>query len=346
MFGIGSVTKGYKMHLRIEHRCPYHAFTLFEILVSISVIAVCIALLIPAVQRARESARRMQCTNNLRQLAIAMHNHESSLRYLPSGSIAKQFDDVPSTPWTFYRWSALASLSPYLENYAAYQKLNLNKPLYTASLGVTSENVEGAGTRVSIFLCPSDNFQRLHESFAPANYTFCTGSGLNGGTPLSTDGIFYVNSKTQVSAITDGTSNTIAVSESVLGSKDPGNRDPKYAYKYWLLAPLTENVCGLASSWNVQDPRGFAWVNGEYRAALYNHHRGPNSNLHDCIGSVLIGGPSIIYTPYGWKAARSLHGQGVNGTKADGSISYVSNDIDQVVWTAISTRSSGEVNAD
>ena len=214
------------------------AFTLIELLVVIGVIGVLVAMLLPAVQTAREAARRMSCANNMRQIGIAMHNHHAVHDRLPAGAVARPYESEPSTPWTFYRWSALAMLSPHLENTAAYNALDLSKPLYTVNFAVTPENVEGSRKMVPTFLCPSDRGRRLHPDFGPTNYAVCTGSGGGGGTPIATDGVFHVNSETRLVDIHDGSSNTLALSESLLG--DPGleARDPETAYRFTFVSPV------------------------------------------------------------------------------------------------------------
>src|SRR5687768_1815687 len=96
------------------------AFSLVELRVVIAIIGVLIALLIPAVQASPADAGRNACANNLRQIGIASQNYQAALGYFPSGSIAKEFPAQPFSAWTFCRWSALAQLTPYLENTAAY----------------------------------------------------------------------------------------------------------------------------------------------------------------------------------------------------------------------------------
>jgi prepilin-type N-terminal cleavage/methylation domain-containing protein/prepilin-type processing-associated H-X9-DG protein len=322
------------------------AFTLVELLVVIAIIAALIGLLLPAVQAARESARRASCSNNLRQIGLSVHNHHAALNYLPPGSVSKENPQVPTTPWTFYRWSALAMLSPYLENTAAYNLLELNMPLYNSSFGITPENREGVKVVVPTFLCPGDSMQRLSQSFGPTNYQFNTGTGLNGGTPLDTDGLFFVNSKVRFADILDGTSHTIAVSESILGSPGMQNNDPKTGYRFTFVAPLSNSACEASAIWNYTEPRGFSWANGEYRNGMYNHYLLPNAKTADCVGVFLGGGFRTIYTPFGWKAARSRHSTGVNALRADGSVSFISDSIDISVWQSISTRSGGEIMPD
>jgi prepilin-type N-terminal cleavage/methylation domain-containing protein len=312
-------------------------FTLTEMLVVIAVIGVLIALLLPAIQAARESARRIACANKLRQLGIAAHGHLTSRKAFPAGAVAKAYPNDPATPWTFYRWSALAMLSPYLENTAAYNVLDLNVPLYNTSLQVTPVNRAGVRIVAPIFLCPSDDQRRLRDAFGPTNYAVCAGSGMGGGTPNDTDGVFYVNSATAMERIIDGSTNTALMSESTLGVIGSSTHDVQREYKSLLAAPVSETLCNSSVIWNLSDPRGFAWVNGEYRSALYNHYQTPNSSTPDCIGVVLAGGAATRYTPYGWRAARSQHSGGVNLLLADGGGRFITNNIEPAAWKALST---------
>jgi prepilin-type N-terminal cleavage/methylation domain-containing protein/prepilin-type processing-associated H-X9-DG protein len=319
-----------------------HGFTLVELLVVTTIIGVLIALLLPVLSTVRESSRRTSCGNNLRQLGIATQAYHAAHSHFPTGAVAKKYDDVPTTPWTFYRWSALAMLTPYLENTAAYNALNLDVPLYSASLAVSPQNREGVKILVAEFLCPSDISQRVHEQFGPTNYAACAGSGMGGGTPRDTDGVFYVNSAIQMAHIRDGSPHTVLMSESILGVGGTTNHDVDTGYKFHFISPLTEAMCDNAVIWNYQDPRGFGWANGEYRAALYNHYATPNSPKPDCISTTMGGPPETLFTPYGWRAARSRHNGGVNVLLADSTVKFVEDGIALDIWRGMSTRSGGE----
>ncbi len=211
----------------------------------IAIIGILVALLLPAVQAARESARRMTCVNNLKQLGIANHNFYGAKRCFPTGADAKQYPAQPATPYTFYRWSALAHLAPYLEESTAYKSLDLNTPLYGADLAITPRNAAGIAQLISVFLCPSDIGLAPEVGFGPTNYTACAGSGMGGGTPTKTDGIFYVNSATRIGDITAGSSKTACMSESILGRTTAAASpfDPQQDYHFVLAAPLTDSVC-------------------------------------------------------------------------------------------------------
>ena len=327
-------------------------FTIVELLVVIAVIGILSALLLPAIQNAREIARRLTCQNNLKQFGIALHRHEEAKKCFPSGAESRAYAKAPSTPYCFYRWSALVRLMPYLEETTAYSTLDLTQPLYGADLKVTPANRSGVAQIVPLFLCPSDRQKAVASGFGPTNYVTCTGSGgmaTGGGSPFETDGIFFINSEMSTAQITDGLSHTAAMSESILGDGpaplfDALQVDPRTTYAFVNAVPLTENACKQARMWNFTDLRGFSWANGEYRCTLYNHYWTPNSANVDCVSSVVVGNISVLYSCYGWRSARSRHPGGVNVLMADGSGSFYTDDIDRATWKALATRDGKELD--
>jgi prepilin-type N-terminal cleavage/methylation domain-containing protein/prepilin-type processing-associated H-X9-DG protein len=326
------------------------AFTLVELLVVIAIIGVLIGLLLPAVQAARESSRRTQCSNKLKQLGLALHGFSNAHGKLPPGADSKPYPPAPNHPHTFYRWSALAYLLPYLERGQLADLIELSLPLYAPNLQVTPENRFGVSRLVATFLCPSDQGLPVTEVFGPTNYVANAGSGDGGGTPFETDGLFFVNSRTKLADIADGTSHTVAFSESLLGETSQsvaaaGPPNARSSYAFTFVAPLTDAACRQSNIYDFTDPRGFAWASGEYRCASYNHYLPPNADRLDCIASRAFAPIEVRYSAYGWRAARSNHPGQVNVLLADGSARPVDDAINPPVWRALSTRSAEDVTS-
>ena len=329
---------------------PRRGVSLVELLVVIAIAGSLLAILVPAVQSARDSSRRTACINNLRQVGLANQNFESAKGHFPSGAISKEFSVAPWTPHNYYRWSALTQLLPFLENSKAHQAIDLDVPLYGVDFQVLAENRDAVAVRIPEFLCPADQMELVNPRFGPTNYAACAGAGNGGGTPFRGDGIFFINSALRIPQIQDGLSQTVAFSESILGRTPPRNTpradaDPRFVYGFARAAPLTEASCEATALWNFTQPRGFSWANGEYRSALYNHYWPPNSSRFDCISAVISGDVSEVHAAFGWRTARSWHANGVNAAYADGSARFLSNDTDLVTWRAIASRSGGELPA-
>jgi len=322
--------------------------TLVELLVVVAIIGVLVGLLLPAVQSARESGRRTACSNNLRQLALGLANHESAKGEYPVGSESRSFPAYRRVTPQHCRWSALAHLAPYYERQDLLDGLDRSVPLYIDLRpdAIAPQNKPIVKTVVPLFLCPSDRGIAVSPIFGPTNYAACTGSGSD-GTPYDTDGLFFINSQIRIKDITDGTTNTVAFSESLLGdsaSTSRANVTATNAYQFIMSAPLSDTSCASTAVWNFSDPRGFSWANGEYRTTMYNHQFTPNDSRMDCMGVLMTPGAQIdrLYAAFGWRAARSRHPGGVNVMMADGAGQFVGDTVDPAVWKALATRAGGE----
>ena len=320
-------------------------FTMIELLVVIAIIAILIALLLPAVQQAREAARRTQCKNNLKQLGLALHNHHDAFLYFPS---QRDQDEAPVDPsnQSFYRWSPLAMLTPYLDQSNIYNQLDLKSPLYLYSSGpppsvTTNPALSGVvSTKVPVFLCPSDIHERVSNTWGATNYVFCQGTGQDGGAYEDTDGAFAIDSRTKARDVTDGLSNTVFVSEHLIGSAAPDStRGVANSGSEWNLASVwNASATAVEDSWcldnsaTVTFQRGEKWADGSVNDTGYNHFRNPNSRTNDC------------YSRYASsKSARSRHAGGVNALLGDGAVRFVSENISIEIWQALGSVSGGEV---
>lgn len=335
-------------------------FTLVELLVVMAIIAVLVAILLPVLQAGREASQLTQCKTRLRNVGVALLSYQTTNRRFPPGADSKADPIQASTPHNFFRWSALAHLTPYLEEQSAHDLIDFDAPMYRDNK-LNPAVVTAVATRLESYLCPSDR-QTLSISdngairYGPTNYVICSGSGINGGTPYDTDGVFYVNSATSIDDIRDGTGYTILASESTLGTGKESmgvadrisvNAQTDYATPllFGTSAILTEDRCRSPQGWNISNRRGFFWASGEYRCAMYNHHRMPNDPMIDCIGSRAMPSEDIRtrFSAFGWRAARSQHSGGVNILLADGSVHFIDQSIDPYVWRAASTCDESEV---
>ncbi len=333
------------------------AFTLVELLVVIAIIGVLVGLLLPAVQAAREAARRMQCSNNLKQIGLALHNYSTTHKVFPFGK-GPSYTGAP----VYARWSQHALLLPFLEQAPLYNTLDFRFPPETPGMGgvvafmpphVNPTGVNAAGSRTPVpgFFCPSD--QAPSDVWqAQNNYVGNQGGWLcdRGDSPAGANdvapseiqtGVFYFLSKVRPGDVLDGLSNTVFFSEKIRGQGTPNPRTDLFIIPHQTSLDATYNACNglnpntatpLSSKW------GYSWVMGENCCTQYNHVATPNRI--SCGGT---GFPGTMTNMVMQVTAGSRHSGGVQCMLGDGSVRFMTDSIDLTTWRAIGSRSSGEV---
>jgi prepilin-type N-terminal cleavage/methylation domain-containing protein/prepilin-type processing-associated H-X9-DG protein len=348
------------MQLSFLHTRPSRrGFTLIELLVVIAIIAILIALLVPAVQKVREAAARASCSNNLKQLALACHNYHNVDGHLPYG---RKFDN-----WDTYTWSEL--VLPYIEQdnvYKGYSTLrdpnwDENYPGPNGVIGDDPAERESRSSIISTFLCPADGGPNTNEfgtteyGMVRGNYRACTGSGDMYGTntdsssgpwgvgafgvvPYQTtdpNGVIFNTTGPRtvgvsLSNITDGTSNTVLLSEALSPDTSDGWGGP-------IGSILYGNMGG-----------------GLFTTTISPNSTSPDRPIGPCPtdqGIMTYTAPCLSLGGNAWwtrsavgafVGARSRHHGGVNVAMADGSVRFVVDGIDLATWRAMGTRDNGE----
>ncbi len=333
---------------------PRDAFTLIELLVVIAIIGILVGLLLPAVQAAREAARRLSCSNNLKQVNLATQLHESAFKRLPqTAGISRRPDGTIRTEYI----GPHARILPFIEQDNLYNGIDLNV-LYGDHL-----NKQTVGVVINVFLCPSEIRREPldHQDFGVVggiNYAFSMGDWYVWGGPESTvqtRSAFGVNLARRWGEFTDGLSNTLLFSEvknytimmrdcgPLAGANDPTNIPPPDADPLVVAPSYNGGGCNIYTTSHTQWPEMTVGHNGFTTAWPPNKRTpgGPNFQFPDV--DILsrrerLGGPT-----FGAITSRSYHSDGVNTSNADGSVHFISDNIDGRIWRAKGTIAGGEV---
>lgn len=314
--------------------------TLVELLAVIGIITLLVALLLPAVQQARESSRRIQCGANLHQLCLAMHEYHTTFSRFPPISDA----GYRRNPFIHQQFSGFARLLPSLSQASLFNTINFttdfHDPFMYGSFEDVAANSSALNTRVAVFTCPSD--AGAVSPAGPSNYRASTGRAVTWVAiiPYRNDarnGPFGVNA----SATTDGLSNTAAFSEKLIGQASDTRFDPRRYMAKDFIVPDNIEASMIECTGKKGTPHGFfttaglSWLVGTLAQTQYNHGFTPNSPISDCLMRG-VQPPMAIITP------RSNHPGGVNVGMADGSARFIRNSITRATWWAIGTRGGGE----
>ncbi|MFM7318686.1 MAG: DUF1559 domain-containing protein [bacterium] len=310
------------MHKHIPEKPARQAFTLIELLVVIAIISVLISLLLPAVQSAREAARRIQCINNMKQLGLALFNYHDAYNRLPIGAIGRSQATGLPPAGPQYRRPFCISLYPYIEHSAIYSSYN-----NLLSFNVP-ENESTRMTRIQTWMCPSDTVYMFNAGgTSPTTVMDYKGNyGVNWGTgsffPQSAGGSpFWISYGSTFAEITDGTSNTLAMMEMIQVPQPNGVTPVDRRARIWNDEPGTYQISTRIGPNSAQPDLG--------QCQNYISLQAPCTNTADALLHSL--------------GSRSRHAGGVNVILLDGSVRFMKNSVAMATWQALSTIRGGEL---
>jgi len=311
-----------RLRFDATRRIRTRGFTLVELLVVIAIIAVLIGLLLPAVQSAREAARRSNCTNNVKQLGLALHSFHNRGDKFPPASV-RRVGVTGVDEWSTNMISWMGRLLAYMEQADVFERLDFEIEPGMGGSDATNYNRVARRIRISNFRCPSDPARFSRDTAnEPTNYAVCLGDSESHRTYRN---VMDNNSKLGLRDVPDGTSNTMCVAEIVVGH--PFNE-------------AANSSGGACAAGGVSNPsvRGRSWLDATtVRDYAYNTFFGPNADVTEC--NLNSGGGFAL-------GARSKHVGGVNILMTDGATRFVGDSVDvTTIWRRLGNRADGQIVA-
>ena len=327
------------------------AFTLVELLVVIAIIGVLVALLLPAVQAAREAARRSSCGNNLRQIGLGLQNFESTYKTFP----ASLRPSLPNASGQYDGWSVQGQILPFLEQGNLYNNINFDLS-YTAQAPIVINGVSHAlpSLRVTTYQCPSEpnNRVRLNAAGVPEHYPLTYAANLgtwfvfNPPDKSGGRGPFQPYTPLALSATIDGLSNTLCFAEVKAynayyrNAANPSLTQPM---------PVPAAVCSLGGEFKTNSGHT-EWVDGRAHQSGFTATYTPNTKVLCNVSGITYDvdwnnqqeGKSTTVPTFAAVTSRSFHPGGVMTVFMDGSVHFVAQTIDLPTWQALATRDGGE----
>lgn len=329
---------------RLPQTSNRQGFTLVELLIVIAIIGVLVSLLLPAVNSAREAARRMACANNLRQDTLAMHNFASAHGRFPSSF--RVADAATVAAGMASGWSAHAQILPYLEEVTLGGEVDLSVAYSEVVVGT---GVPIGSVRIPAYVCPSEAADRPRLDSQGNLYHYPLSYGVNlgpwfiydPGTRMGSDGSFMPVKQLKPGDFLDGMSKTLCMAE--VKAWNPYYRDGGGASSSIPVSP--QDVCNFGG--NFKSNSGHTeWVDGRAHQTGVTTTFAPNTkvrctadgDVHDVDFTSFREGRSPTEVTYAAVTARSYHPRGVNISLMDGAVRFVTDSVDVNVWRATSTR--------
>jgi len=311
-------------------------FTLVELLVVIAIIGILIALLLPAVQAAREAARRAQCSNKLKQLALALHNYHAARNVFPPEAFVDSKICTPGEDtWRGAPWTVV--VLPYLENAPLYEQFHLDGPFFALGDyphdGAHPDNLTAQAVPNPDYQCPSD--PHMEPDLPNTNYVACQGGGdeetavcrnwtAQNFRLFFDNGVIYRNSTVRIEHIADGTTSTFLLGESRWWLSAEAN-DYDHAFNTWASSIRTHGDLSHPNT----------------AASATDPINNPQVDFNPAKPLMAQGGPSLMIGTWG-RTFGSHHPGGSHFAMADGSVHFLNESMDQLLYWQLGTRDDGE----